>query len=115
MSDSDNTGTAADIFRPARMAKSGDTLYIVKQTQDIVKAITLSTKQVHTIVRKNGSGIGYRNGNGNQAVFNNPRGIAVSGAKLYIADMLNYRIREVEIGATLDATVVRDFAGAEER
>ena len=93
------------------MAKSGDTLYIVKQNQDVVKAITLSTKQVRTLVGENGSGIGHTNGKGNQAVFNNPRGIAVSGAKLYIADMLNYRIREVEIGDTPAATVVRDFAG----
>ena len=93
------------------MAQSGDTLYILKARETVIKAISLSTKQVRTLVAENSARTGHRNGNGNQAIFANPIGIAAKGIKLYIADTSNHRIREVTIGATPAATTVRDFAG----
>jgi hypothetical protein len=81
---------------PAGLALSADgkTLYVADSANDMIRKIVGGT--VSTLA---GSGIkGLQNGAAGSARFNYPRGIAVDGAKVYVADTENHCIRMISGG-----------------
>ena len=54
--------------------------------------------QAGTVTTVAGSGVnGYTDGVGAAAQFNQPRGVAVTGGFLYVADQVNHRIRKIDL------------------
>ena len=96
-----DVGTAAQFDNPKDLAVSGDTLYVADSGNHRIRAVNLTSKAVTTIA---GSGRGYKDDAGSAAQFDNPRGLAVSGDTLYVADNSNHRIRAVNL-ASADKTV----------
>ena len=96
----DGVGTAARFNGPTGLAVSGTTLYVADQNNHRIRAIDLasSNKTVSTIA---GSGTpGHADGTGTVARFNNPRGLALSGTTLYVADFSNHRIRAIDLASS---------------
>ncbi len=88
--------SSAQFNFPAGVALSADgkTLYVADSANDMVRKIVGGT--VSTLA---GSGVkGLLNGAAGGARFNYPRGIAVDGAKVYVADTENHCIRMISGG-----------------
>ena len=104
--EADGAGTTAARFNgPRGLALSGTTLYVADQNNHRIRAIDLASanKTVSTLA---GSGSpGPADGVGTAAQFNSPRGIAVSGGTLYVADYGNHRIRAIDIASRTVSTL----------
>ena len=97
--DINGAGTVARFDGPRDAALSGTTLYVSDQNNHRIRAIDLAStnKTVSTIA---GSGTpGDTNGAGTVARFNNPRGLALSGTTLYVADYSNHRVRAIDLAS----------------
>ena len=96
--DADGAGTTAARFDgPRDAALSGNTLYVADQNNHRIREIDLASpnKTVSTLA---GSGSpGGTDGAGTVARFNNPRGLALSGDTLYVADYSNHSIRAIDL------------------
>jgi streptogramin lyase len=69
-------------------------LYIADEGNNVIRKVLLSG-QVITLAGREGE-VGYLDGDGTQALFNNPRGIALdSVGSIYIADQGNNLIRKI--------------------
>ena len=93
------TGAAAQFSYPTGVAVSGDTLYVADTANNRIRAIDLAgaNKTVSTIA---GSGTaGHTDGAGAGAQFDNPAALAVSGDTLYVVDVLNHRIRAIDLAS----------------
>ena len=97
--DTNGAGTTARFDGPRDAALSGTTLYVSDQNNHRIRAIDLAStnKTVSTLA---GSGTpGDTNGAGTVARFNNPRGLALSGTTLYVADYSSHRIRAIDLAS----------------
>lgn len=92
----DANGTAARFNSPmAVTVSSNGTLYIADTGNNTIRKVTPS-KDVTTIAG-NGTA-GFKDGNGTDTMFNEPKGIAIgSDGRLYVADRVNNRIRVINI------------------
>lgn len=92
----DNVGTLASFYFPSGIAidVSGN-FYVVDQIYGIIRKIT-PDGEVSTFA---GWGIqGYKDGIGEEAIFNYPFGIAADNiGNLYVADLFNNRIRKISL------------------
>ena len=104
----DGAGSTARFSSPSGLAVSGDTLFVADTGNNRIRAIDLVSrdKTVSTIAGEGRVGQ-HKNGVGTDARFSSPRGLAVSGGKLYVADMINNRIRVIDIASKM----VSDIAG----
>ena len=59
-----------------------------------IRQIVISTGEVTTVAGTGSSG--SANGTGTSASFNLPHGITTDGTNLYVADMSNHLIRQIE-------------------
>jgi streptogramin lyase len=99
----DGTGAAALFNGPSALAVAGGgTLYVADVDNYRIRVVT-AAGVVTTLA---GSSPGSADGTGSAASFNRPRGVALGGGGLYVADSGNHTIR----GVTL-AGVVTTFAG----
>ena len=93
----EGAGTTAQFNGPRDVALSGTTLYVSDQNNHRIRAIDLASKTVSTLA---GSGTaGDTDGAGTAAQFNDPRGLALSGTTLYVADYSNHRIRAIDLAS----------------
>ena len=93
---SDGSGSAARFYIPDGIAMDATgNLYVADTYNHRIRKVTLKG-EVSTLA---GSGEeGFADGQGNTAVFNHPRGIAIDVAgNLYVADFWNHRIRKITI------------------
>jgi len=100
--------SSAQFNFPAGLAPSADgmTLYVADSANDMIRKI--SGGVVSTLA---GSGIkGFQDGAASSARFNFPRGIAVDGAKVYVADTENHRIRMI-LGGVVSTVAGSGTAG----
>lgn len=97
----DNTGSAARFSRPVGVAvDSAGTVYVADTGNHTIRKIT-PAGVVTTLAGFPGSP-GTTDATGNNARFNQPRGIAVDGAGvLYVADTSNHSIRKIAAGAVV--------------
>lgn len=79
------------------MGPGGRYLYISDRGNDVIRRLDLNTDVVDTIAGSLTSSAGYRDGDGAQARFSGPGGIAISrdGSSLYINDTFNQVIRSI--------------------
>jgi sugar lactone lactonase YvrE len=89
----DGIGTEAKFAAPYGIAvDKKDFVYVCDRGADKIRKI--SPNGIVTTLA--GSSTGYSDGTGSQAIFNNPRGVAVdSNGNVYVADTENHRIRKI--------------------
>jgi len=90
----DSTGAAAGFRDPRGITSDGTYLYVTDTGNHTIRRILRTTGQVKTIAGMPREA-GYRDGVGFEARFNAPRGIAVDGDYLYVADTGNNVLRRV--------------------
>ncbi len=100
-------GTSASFNNPFGLAVSpdGTTVYVADTGNNRIRRINVASQSVTTLA---GSGsFGYVDGVGNSAIFNQPKGVAVSpdGATVYVADTSNNRIRRIDATSQAVTTV----------
>jgi DNA-binding beta-propeller fold protein YncE len=109
--------TAAALYRPMAIAlDASGNIYIADTGNNRIRIVSAETGVINTIV---GTGLVGFSGDGGQATaaqLYNPYGVAVdSYGNVYVADNLNNRIREVEVGVEIISTVagngVASYAG----
>jgi len=89
------TGAAARFNTPRGIVNdaAGTNLYISDSSNNLIRRLVVSSAAVTTLA---GSGtIGSANGTGTAASFNNPRGLAIRGSEIHVADTGNETIRTV--------------------
>jgi sugar lactone lactonase YvrE len=106
--DADGADTAATFFGPTGIASDASgNLYVADAGNNLIRMIT---PQALVTTLAGSTNEGATNGTLLNASFNNPTGIAVgAGGNLYVADMLNNLVREVDIGSGMVST----FAGSD--
>ena len=102
----DGIGTAARFNNPQSMCidPAGLNLYILETSQNNVRRMTISTRQVTTLA---GSTYGFNDGIGTAAQFSGPIGICIdaAGLNLYISDTFNHRIRKMALSNNQVSTI----------
>lgn len=107
--DADGVGSAARFNEPRGLATDGSYLYVVDFGSHTVRQIELGTWVVATLAGAPGSP-GDTDGVGSAARFNYPRGIAVKGAEIFVADTGNHTIRLLHL-LTHHVTTIAGLAG----
>lgn len=102
----DAVGTNAKFWGPFGILVNGNNLYVSESGNSVIRQIDLTTKAVSLFAGTMGI-TGFVDGVGNAAQFYKPRGLAVDGANLYVADDKNHAIRKV----VLATKEVSTFAG----
>lgn len=102
----DGTGTAARFFNPGGITTDGANLYVTDSFASTVRKVVIATGAVTTLAGKALSS-GSMDGTEAAATFNNPVGITINGADLYVADGNNKTIRKINIATA----AVTTFAG----
>ncbi len=109
----DGTGSAALFAGPFGIAVSpdGTTLYVADAYNNRIRRINVATQAVTTVAGNGGSG--SDDGTGELAFFNLPFGIAVSpdGTMLYVADLNNHRIRQINVATQAVNTLAGSTSG----
>ncbi len=96
---SDGAGNVAQFSNPNGVAVDGSgNVYVVDTSSHSIRKVT-PAGEVSTLAGKSGGGGSFKNGAGNVARFNEPRGLAVNvaGDVVYVADRYNHRIRKLTI------------------
>jgi len=88
------TGTSASFNGPRGITTDGTNLYVVDQSNHLIRKIVISTGAVTTVAGTGSSG--SANGTGTSASFNIPSRITTDGTNLYVADFDNHLIRQIE-------------------
>ena len=91
----DGTGAAAGFFYPAGLATDGTVVYVADTDNSAIREVVIATGAVTTIAGAALNG-GFADGTGTAARFELPGGIALIGAKLFVADTLNSSIRQLQ-------------------
>jgi len=93
--DSDGVGKSASFNYPRGVVVDDSHLYVTDTGNHVIRKINLVSGQVITLA---GSGeVGRADKIGAEASFNSPRGIAIRGKELFVADYYNRSIRKVDI------------------
>ena len=102
----EGAGTTARFNGPRDAALSGTTLYVADQNNHSIRAIDLASpnKTVSTLAGGGTTG-DYIDGADTVARFNNPRGLALSGNTLYVADYGNHCIRAIDLAGKTVSTL----------
>lgn len=101
--------TAAALNEPyeVRFASNGD-MYFVEMKNHLVRKVDAATKTISTIAGTGAKGYGGDDGPATEAMLNNPHSIALDDkGNLYIADIGNHRIRQVN----LNSGIITSIAG----
>ncbi|MGE3611344.1 MAG: hypothetical protein AB7I27_17250 [Bacteriovoracaceae bacterium] len=115
----DGIGTSASFETPTGIDSDGTYLYISQASGNdgAIRMINIATAEVTTISGGSNSG-STRNGVGASAVWESPRGLAVSGSTLYVAEYENHKLRSLDINTRSSQELVgggginnRDVAG----
>ena len=106
----EGTGTNARFNQPRGLAISGASLYVADKENHAIRVVNTGTGAVTTLAGLKGTS-GSDDGDGTNARFNRPRGLAISGAILYVADYLNHAIRVVDTG-TAAVTTLAGYRGS---
>lgn len=104
--------TKAKLNEPyeVRFDAAGNMLFVEMQNH-IVRRVDAKTGVIETIAGTGEAGFGGDGGPATKAQFRQPHSIALDGDQLYIADILNHRIRVVD----LKTGIVDTFAGTGEK
>ena len=98
----DGTGTNAKFNSPRGLAISGAILYVADYFNNAIRLVNTGTGAVTTLA---GGTYGSDDGDGTNARFNMPSGLAISGTSLYVSDYFNHAIRVVDTGTAAVTTL----------
>ena len=116
MGATDGTGAAATFNYPYGITTDGTNLYVADYSNNKIRKIVIATGVVSSVTgTANTVGVaGAADGAGAAATFNSPDGITTDGTKLYVADQVNNKIRQIVIatGVVSSLTGVANTAGA---
>jgi len=91
----EGTGAAAAFNYPTGIATDGTNLYVADRLNHRIRKVVIATGQVTTLA---GSGVdGSADGTGTSASFSDPGAIATDGSRLYVAESIGSRIRQIVI------------------
>ena len=90
----DGDGTAATFDGPIGITTDGTNLYVTDRTQHTIRQIGLASPNTVSTLAGTAGTSGAADGTGTAATFNEPSGITTDGTNLYVADRLNYEIRQ---------------------
>jgi len=101
----DGIGANAYFFGPTGIvADANANLYVTDAGNELIRKVVPSTGQVTTVAGN--VNVGSANGALLSATFNNPGGITIDASgNLYVADMLNGMIREINFGTSMVTTI----------
>ena len=90
--------TVAEMVKPECLAVSGTTLYVSSTKDHLIRTIDLASedKTVGTLCGISGTS-GSQDGDCSTATMNGPRGMAIAGSVLYVADLNNDKIRAIDL------------------
>ena len=87
-------GSAGALSFPGKVQAAGNRLYIADSGHHRILVVSSSGQ----VLQQYGCGTsGFIDGTGTAAAFNNPRGMALAGEFLYVADQGNHAIRRIHI------------------
>jgi NHL repeat len=92
----DGHGTSAHFNLPTDLATDGTAIYICDEGNNTVRRMNLADGTVTTIGGQ-AQQSGKKDGPAAKSLFNEPRGIAVDGNKVYVSDAGNNVIREIDL------------------
>lgn len=97
------------LTNPYQITTDGKYLYVADMGSNNIRRVEIATQIVTTLAGDVAGASGARNdgGTGNQARFNNPRGVITDGTYLYVADYANHAIRRI----TISSGLVESYAG----
>lgn len=104
----DNTGVEASFAQPSGITTDGTTLWVADSETSSIRAVTLATREVKTLVGKDLFVFGDVDGAPDVARLEHPLGVAVLGRALFIADTYNSKIKRLDLATSS----VRSLAGA---
>ena len=104
----DNTGVEASFAQPSGIATDGTTLWVADSETSSIRAVTIATREVKTLVGKDLFVFGDVDGSPNVARLEHPLGVAALGPALFIADTYNSKIKRLDLATSS----VRSLAGA---
>ena len=101
----DGIGPKAYFFGPMGVVcDAGGNLFVTDAGNNLIRKVVPSTGQVSTVAGNINPG--FSNGALLSARFNSPGGIAIDGSgNLYVADLLNNMIREINLGSQQVTTI----------
>ncbi len=111
--DTDATGASARFNGPFAVTMDKTNLYVVDRSNHKIRKIVLSTGTVSTLAgpAQGTTTSGDADGVGNAARFNAPNAITTDGSSLFVADMLNHKIRKIEISTGNVTTIAGPAPG----
>jgi len=89
---------------PRALAVGGGSLWIALREGNSIWKLDLAGGTLHHVA--GGGDAGFRDGRAREALFNGPKGIAIAGGALFVADTENHAIRRVEIASGAVSTIV---------
>lgn len=107
----DGTGTAAGFNGPRGITTDGFNLYIADTNNKLIRKMVISTGIVTTLAGSTSAPAGSLNGVGTNATFSAPYGITTDGTSLYVTELGNNDIRQIDIATGTVTTLAGSTAG----
>jgi thiol-disulfide isomerase/thioredoxin/sugar lactone lactonase YvrE len=102
----DNTGAEASFAQPSGITSDGTTLWVADSETSSIRAVTIATREVKTLVGKDLFVFGDVDGAPDLARLEHPLGVAVLGRALFIADTYNSKIKRLDLATSSVRTLV---------
>jgi hypothetical protein len=93
------------VGNPSGITTDGSSLYVACTSNGSIKKISLSSAPNYSVTPVAGGSIGYANGTGAAAEFDDPAGITTDGTNLYVCDNANNAIRQIVIATGVVTTL----------
>jgi hypothetical protein len=107
----DGTGTGASFSGPRGITVNGGNLYVADTGNRTIRKVVIGTGEVTTLAGTAGTA-GLSDGVGAAALFNMPAGITSDASNLYVTDMANHNIRQIDISTGTVTTLAGSSTGA---
>lgn len=111
----DGTGTEASFAQPSGLATDGTTLWVADSETSSIRAITLATRAVKTVVGKDLFVFGDKDGAADAVRLEHPLGVVYGAPKgqrpaLWIVDTYNSKVKRIDVatGSTRTVAGARD-------
>jgi hypothetical protein len=102
--DVDGVGDAVRLQHPLGVAYKDGLLYVADTYNSKIKVVSPAARESRTLL--GGEEAGWRDGVGQDALFDEPGGLSVAGEGLYVADTNNHAIRAVDLTTLQVSTLV---------
>jgi len=102
----DGAGRAASFAQPSGLATDGVTLYVADSESSSVRAVTLASRDVHTLVGQDLFVFGDVDGPAPRVRLEHPVGIAWGPGAIWLADTYNSKIKQFDLQTGVTRTVL---------